>query len=108
KNPPEMAMYLSILKAGNLHVLDEATEGRWKFVIPTGKLDTCRLGPAFSVIEEVLEANDGKRVAAPEVINVLRAAPVGARDGLIPLILSLYLAARSRQTAIYEDSTYIH
>ena len=108
KNPPEMAIYLSVLKAGNLHVPDTEIDGRWKFVIPKGKLDTCRLGPAFKLIEKVLEANDAKRVAAPEILKALRSEPIGARDGLIPLILSLYLAARSRQTAVYEDSTFIH
>lgn len=108
KNPPEMAIYLSVLKAGNLHIADSEIKGRCKFVIPKGKFDTCRLGPAFKLIEKVLEANDGKRVAAPEVLAALRLEPVGARDGLLPLILSLYLAARSRQTAVYEDSTYIH
>jgi len=108
KNPPEMAIYLSVLKAGNLHVPDEDSDGGWKFVIPSGKDDICRLAPAFKAIEDILEANDGKRVKAPEILDVLRAKPIGARDGLIPLILSLYLAARSRQTAIYEDATYVH
>lgn len=108
KNPPEMAIYLSVLRAGNLHVPDENNDGRWKFVIPSGKDDTCRLAPAFKAIEDVLVANDGKRVAAPEILNALRVEPVGARDGLIPLILALYLAANSRQTAVYEDATYIH
>jgi hypothetical protein len=108
KNPPEMAIYLSVLKAGNLHIPDPEIKGRWKFVIPKGASDTCRLGPAFRMIEKVLEANDGKRVSAPVILEALRSQPVGARDGLIPLILSLYLAACSRQTAVYEDSTYIH
>ncbi len=108
KNPPEMAIYLSVLKAGNVHVPDPENVDRWKFVIPSGKRDTCRLAPAFKAIETVLDANDGKRVAAPKILGALRSEPVGARDGLIPLILSLYLAARSRQTAVYEDSTYIH
>jgi hypothetical protein len=108
KNPPEMAIYLSVLKAGNLHILDPEIEGRWKFVIPKGDSDACRLGPAFELIEKTLEANDGNRVAAPAILEALRSQPIGARDGLIPLILSLYLAACSRQTAVYEDSTYIH
>ena len=108
KNPPEMALYLSVLKAGNLHVPDPGSKGRWKFVVPSGKGDTCRLGPAFKAIEDVLDANDGKRVAATEILNALRSEPVGARDGLIPLILALYLAARSRQTAVYEDLTFKH
>ena len=108
KNPPEMAIYLSVLKAGNLHVPDGDNSGRWKFVIPSKNDDACRLAPAFKTVEDLLEANDGKRVKATEILDALRAEPIGARDGLIPLILALYLAAQSRQTAVYEDATFIH
>ncbi len=104
KNPPEMAIYLSVLKAGNLHVQDK--DG-WKFVIPAKKDDHCKLRPAFAAIEKILKAHDAQRVRAPLLFDTLRAEPIGARDGLIPLVIALYLAARSSQTAVYEDSTYL-
>jgi hypothetical protein len=106
KNPPEMAIYLSVLKAGNLHVRDG---DRWKFVIPEKKGDDpCNLRPAFNAIAKVLKAHDAQRVKAPVIFNVLRDSPIGARDGLIPLIIALYMAARSNKIALYEDSTYVH
>lgn len=105
KNPPEMAIYLSILRAGKLHIRDG---DHWKFVIPARNDDPCKLRPAFDAIEALLKKHDGQRVKAPIIFDALRNAPIGTRDGIIPLIVSLYLAARSGQTAVYEDSTYTH
>ena len=105
KNPPEMAIYLSILKAGKIHIQDEAG---WKFVIPeNAKSDPCRLRPAFKAIEKILKDHDAQRVKLPVILEKLRSAPIGARDGLIPLILALYMAARRNQTALFEESTYL-
>lgn len=103
KNPPEMAVYLSILRTGNLHVQDG---DRWKFVIPEKGDDVCNLRPAFRCIEKILTKHDTQRVPVPRLFEALRAAPIGARDGLIPLLLALYIAARRSQTALFEDSTY--
>ena len=107
KNPPEMALYVSILQAGKIHVRDGEN---WKFVIPEkGKIsDPCNLHPAFAAIEKVLKEHDGQRVKVPVITHELRMNPIGARDGVIPLILALYLAVSSSTTAVYEDSTYIH
>ena len=105
KNPPEMAIYLSVLKAGKLHIQDETG---WKFVIPkTDKGDPCRLRPSFKAIEKILKEHDAQRVKVPAILDKLRAEPIGARDGLIPLILALYMAARRNQTALFEESTYL-
>ncbi len=105
KNPPEMAIYLSVLKAGNFHIKEGE---KWKFVIPeTDEQDTCRLKPAFKAIHDTLAIHDAQRVKVPVLYDALRAAPIGARDGLIPLILALYIAARRNQTAIFEEGTYL-
>ncbi len=104
KNPPEMAIYLSVLRAGNLHIKGE--DGIWKFVFPSKADDHCRLLPAFETIEKILKQHDAQRVKVSAIIDALRDAPIGARDGLIPLILALYIAGRRSQTAIFEDSTY--
>ncbi len=105
KNPPEMAIYLSVLRAGKIHV---QTESGWKFAIPKSKTsDPCQLKPSFTVIESILKSHDAQRVAIPLIFDRLRAAPIGARDGLIPLILSLYIAARRNETALFEDGTFL-
>lgn len=107
KNPPEMAIYLSVLKAGKIHIQDG---DNWKFVIPTkdSSNDPCNLYPAFDTIDKVLKAHDAQRVKATIIFDALRRQPIGARDGLIPLIIALYLAANASKTAVYEDSTFLH
>lgn len=109
KNPPEMSIYLSILKAGHIHVEDSENPGSWKIQFPQTKAkDTNRLRPSFDAIQKHLKKNEGRRVRVDELIAILKEAPIGAREGVIPLILSIYLAATSDVTAVYEDRTYIH
>lgn len=102
KNPPEMAIYLSVLKAGKLHVQDGE---RWKFVTPK-KNDPCRLKPSFAAIKKLLIEHDAQKVPVPSILQKLKEAPIGARDGLIPLILALYIAANRNETALFEDRTF--
>jgi hypothetical protein len=106
KNPPEMAIYLSVLKAGKLHIDDG---NQWKFVTPKRshpKSDPCRLRPSFDAIKKLLKDHDAQKVPVPTILEKLRQAPIGARDGLIPLILALYIAANRNETALFEDNTF--
>lgn len=103
KNPPEMAIYLSVLRAGKLHVQGDTG---WKFVIPKSN-DPCQLKPSFAAIQSILKNHDAQRVGIPIIFNKLRDAPIGARDGLIPLILALYIAAKRNETALFEDGTFL-
>lgn len=102
KNPPEMAIYLSVLKAGKLHIHDG---NQFKFV-PPKRSDPCRLKPSFDAIKKLLKDHDAQKVPVPTVLQKLREAPIGARDGLIPLILALYVAANRNETALFEDNTF--
>lgn len=109
KNPPEMSIYLSILIEGHVHIEDPDTPGAWKIAIPKSKrTDTCRLRPSLKVIETLLKKHEGQRVSLDKVFKHLTSAPIGARQGLVPLIVAIYIAATPHTTAIYEDSTYIH
>lgn len=109
KNPPEMSIYLSILRAGNIHVEDTSSSGKWKIQIPKSKKsDSCRLRPALKSVEMMLKEHEGQRVSLDKVIERLTQSPIGARQGLIPLLLAIYIDATTHSTAVYEDSTYIH
>lgn len=105
KNPPEMAMYLSVLLTGNVHV--EGKDG-WKILIPSEKDDKGRLRPSLLAIEKILKAHEGRRVGVPLIFEELRKEPIGARDGMLPLLLAIYMAARWHQTAAFESGTYRH
>jgi hypothetical protein len=106
KSPPEMAIYRSVLLQGKVHV---ASKNGWR--IRTAEeikgSDPLQLSPALLRIHELLKDADIKRCAVPEIFSALRLPPYGVRDGLLPLLVALYLAGHWDQTAVYEDGTFI-
>lgn len=100
--PPEMAAYLSILRAGNIHVWRDE---RWQIVRPSP--DPLNLAPALDRIGDLLRREEDRRVPFAEVAEALRGPGYGIRDGLIPLLVSIYLAAYWHHTAVYEEGTYL-
>lgn len=107
KRPAEMALYLSVLKAGNIHF--EGKSG-WMFRLPSSaQEDTCHLLPALEQITETLKrAGIDALVPVPDVFKVLSKPPFGMRHGLVPFILAIYLATHHQRVALYEDGTYLH
>ncbi len=105
KRPPEMALYLSILKRGGFHVENEAG---WVFDLPTPKKDLCKLLPALRHITDLLKS-PGPDALVPvlDVFQGLSQVPYGIREGLQPFVLAIYLATHHQRVALYEDGTYI-
>lgn len=101
--PPERAIYLSVLQEGGIHVQHK---GRWEIRIPERDEDKLNFGPALNAIAKTLKAVD-KPVGYEVLATLLRGATFGMRDGLIPLVIAIYLRARWHETAVYEDGTYL-
>ena len=104
KKPPEMSMYLSALKNANLHIIGRKGS---RIAFPTADTDTCNLLPAFNRIREVLVEQKGKRVTISELFSELRKRPIGARDGLLPLLLAVFCVAEAQHIAMYEDGRFL-
>ncbi|HEX8554573.1 MAG TPA: hypothetical protein VF695_07695, partial [Sphingomonas sp.] len=102
--PPERAMYLSILKPGGIHA---KRDGSWSIDFPAEGADPLRLRPALVAIDEMLRAAGDARVRYEDVVALLRGGRYGIRDGLAPLFVAIYLAARWQHTAVYEDGSYL-
>jgi hypothetical protein len=105
KRPPEMALYLSILKKGGFH---SERDGNWSFALPTPKKDTCKLLPAMHRITKILQ-KPGIDVMVPvnDIFEGLSQIPYGIREGLQPFILAIYLATHHQRVALYEDGTFL-
>lgn len=104
KKPPEMAMYLSVLQQGGLH---QKLNGNYAFVEPGQEEDICRLRPALGQIRQILEEQDSKRVNVAEIFVALRQPPFGVRDGLIPLLLAVFVVIHEQDIAFYEDDRFL-
>lgn len=105
KKPPEMSMYLSALKQTNLHVT--SSKGA-RIAIPSRANDTCNLIPLFDHIRSELTQKEGNRVLVSDLFAELRKPPIGARDGILPLMLAVFCVAESQHVAIYEDDVFLH
>jgi hypothetical protein len=88
KRPAEMALYLSILKAGNIHV---PRSTGWQFEVPqNAKQDECNLIPSFNAITRTLrDAGLDALVPLPQVFEMLALKPHGVRQGLIPFVIAI-------------------
>lgn len=105
KNPPELAIYLSVLLEGNLHIQDGNV---WRFAqFSELSEDPCRLVPSLKQIHELLLKADLDRVPVDTIYDELRRPPFGVRDGLLPLLVAVYLAGHWQETSVYEEGTFL-
>lgn len=104
KKPPEMSMYLSVLKQTGIH---QTRKGHWLFQEPEHSNDVANLRPALQLIRQIAERNPEGRVNVASLFQELRKPPFGLRDGLIPLVLSAFALINESETAFYKDGTYL-
>lgn len=104
KTPPEMSMYLSVLKHAALH---QETDDAWAIVEPSADNDPCTLRPTFQRIRELLEQTPDGRIRVSDLFAHLRQRPYGIRDGLVPLVLSVFAVANEQNLAFYEDGAFL-
>ncbi len=101
--PPEKAMYLSVLRAGRLH---RQVGGAWGVHLPTEADDPAHLRPALLHLRDVLQAGDLAQIPVPDLFAALAAPPFGVRDGLVHLLLAVFVRIYEREVALYEDGVF--
>lgn len=104
KKPPEMSMYLSVLKKARLH---RECEVGYAFQMPDEQEDDCKVLPSLRRIEAILEAQPDQRVSVADIAAKLRKRPYGVRDGLIPILLAAFALAHEQDVAFYENGSFI-
>jgi len=104
KKPPEMSMYLSVLKQASLH---REIEGGWAVVEPPAHTDPGNLGPIFQCILGLLEETPDRRVRVSDLFAQLRCRPYGVRDGLAPLLLAVFAVVHEQNLAFYENGAFL-
>lgn len=104
KAPPEMSMFLSAVKAPGLHL---RVENRWQLGTPTADADSQRVLPALSRIEQLLTEAPDRRIGVAAVFEELRRPPYGIRDGILPLLLTVFAVENAESLALYKDGTFL-
>lgn len=102
--PPEMSMYLSVLKEARLH--GKGSSG-WHARIPNAGTDPCNIRPVMSHIQEVLEAAESKRVKITDLFRGMTDRPFGVREGLCPLLLAVFAVIHEQDVAFYDQGTFM-
>ncbi|OJW07448.1 MAG: hypothetical protein BGO49_26140 [Planctomycetales bacterium 71-10] len=102
--PPEMSMYLSVLREANLH---HVANDEWAVGLPDGLADRCRVRPVFARMLEILEGRNEGRVSVSELFASLRRPPFGVRDGLAPLLFAAFAAAHEHDVAFFEEGAFL-
>lgn len=105
KKPPEMSIYLSVLQNTGLH---QKLGDTWQISEPDAKTDKkCRVLPALRRISEIVRREPDTRVNVAAIFEDLRRPPYGVRDGIIPLLLSVFAVANEKDVAFYKDGTFL-
>jgi hypothetical protein len=104
KTPPEVSMYLSVLLESGLH--DSVGHG-WKLKEPDESADVCKVLPSMRHLLEVLNSAKAHKAPISEVIQSLRKAPYGVRDGLAFLLLAVFAQIREQDLAFYENGSFM-
>jgi hypothetical protein len=104
KKPPEMSIYLSILKRAKLH---RESEHGWSLVVPRTNADPCLVRPALQKIQELFDANGTRRINVSAIFAEMRKAPFGIRDGLAPILLAVYAVINEQHIAFYDNGAFM-
>lgn len=104
KKPPEMSIYLSLLKKGGVH---KESEDGFSLVEPSADEDVCRLRPTLQYIRQLLEAQADSRVKISAIFSEMRRPPYGVRDGLSPLLLAIFAVIHEQNIAFYDHGAFM-
>ncbi len=104
KKPPEMSIYLSVLKDSGLH---SHTGESYNITKPDMDNDKCNILPAIEYIEKLLEDNADTRICVRKVFDSLRETPLGIRDGVHSIFLAAVIIIHEHEVAMYEDSVFV-
>jgi len=104
KKPPEMSMYLSVLKRGGLH---QEIDGAHDVMEPSVGSDALNLLPSLRCIHDVLCRQPDSRIRVPRILEELARPPYGVRAGLAPLLLAIFAAIHEQEVAFYSNDAFV-
>ena len=102
KHPPELGLYLSLLRANKLHIFD-AKQGIWRFARPERSGDSKHLLGMWNSAHEIFKRSltTGEPVPLSELYAEWSKPPFGLRDGVMPILALSYFLANNHEVALY-------
>ena len=97
--PPEVSMYLSVLKEHGFH---RRRQGAWGFARPKRELD-----PLWREIDRYLSDSEAGRRPLADLYERLRQPPFGLKDGPLPIVVLASLLAQEDELAVYEHGSFV-
>lgn len=104
KKPPEMSIYLSVLREAGMH---QESGGTYRILVPDEANDTCTVRPTLEKIKQLMESNHDSRVKVSDIFIELRKQPFGVRDGITPLLLAVFAKVHEHDLAFYENGAFM-
>lgn len=101
--PPERSIYESVILASGMHV--EGPTGSWCLVAPSADAPT-NLRPVWDRLSEIIFASRDKPVTIKEIYAILRQPPYGMLDGLLPLLVIVFLLVNRDEVFLYYEGTF--
>jgi hypothetical protein len=104
KKPPEMSIYLSVLKRTGVH---QQHGDSWRIAEPHHRSDRCNISPTLRRIRDLVQEHPDGRLNVAMLFEELRKPPYGVRDGVIPLLLTVFAIAHDKDVVFYKDGTFL-
>lgn len=96
---PERALYEAILGAGELHGM---AQGEWRLGYPS---DESPFSKAFHALSDHIDRKT-QGITVAELLDYLARPPFGVPRSVTPILLTVLLALREADLAIYQEGTY--
>lgn len=101
--PPEVSIYLSVLKQGGLHRREGDT---WTFT-PPPEDDPLHVKPLWQAIDDFLITTEEEPRPVEDLYNILKAPPFGVKNGLLPIYFIAAMLHWQSEVALYEKGSFI-
>jgi len=102
--PPERSMYESILRAGGLH--REQAPGVWELCGP-GQEDPLGLQPVWDALTHYIFDEPPVQRNLQELYTLLGAPPCGLTEGVLPVLLCLFVQVHRNEITLYGDGSLL-
>lgn len=100
--PPERSMYESLLKATELH--RQGHDDQWGLRAPAGD-DPGHLLPTWWALSDYVFSDHPESRPVDVLFELLKAAPHGLTDGVLPVLLCAFMQVHRDETTLYQQGT---